>query len=573
MFGKPQTTTLLIFIFVIVGGFLRFYNLNWGAPYYFHPDERNIASSVNQIKFPAQLNPHFFAYGSLPIYTIYTAGLVKNILSFCAPTVSGCLPENLSSFTFLSKNWEKLNQVSFNDALIIGRLFSAFFSVCLILITFQIGKILHSTATGLTAAFFTSTSVGLIQFAHFATFEIWLTFFGMLLFLYCLQIIKQDSLKNVIAAGALAGVLISIKISHIVLLLLPVFSTIYTLRTVLPITKIKSRKLKMVLKYIAQITILVVLTMTVYFLTNPFVLLDYPGFKYGIIYEKDVALGSIDVFYTHEFFTTTSVFFQFLRIYPFLINPLMTILFIPAFIYLVWKMFKTKRGVDVLLVCGYLLLLLSSALLFVKWTRYMVPTIPFVYLINALFLSALIRKLNRYAYSVYTLFIILIFISLLSAFSFYRTVLVSPDTRISAASWAKKNLTHRSIALSEAYDIGIVAFYDTFPKIIICDLYYLNTNQFPCSGMTLEQAINESGYIILPSERILKPSLINKTKFPKRYLYYKSLFGSKSKFKLVYKTPCDLYCKILYLGDPLYSFEQTASVFDHPTIYIFEKNN
>ena len=56
-----------IFFFV----FFVFYNLNWGAPFYFHPDERNIASSIVQLKFPDNLNPNFFAYGAFPIYLIF----------------------------------------------------------------------------------------------------------------------------------------------------------------------------------------------------------------------------------------------------------------------------------------------------------------------------------------------------------------------------------------------------------------------------------------------------------------------------------------------------------------------
>ena len=70
-----------LILLTIIGAFLRFYNLNWGAPYYFHPDERNIASSVTQLHFPDQINPHFFAYGSLPIYAIYGTGVIVNSLS------------------------------------------------------------------------------------------------------------------------------------------------------------------------------------------------------------------------------------------------------------------------------------------------------------------------------------------------------------------------------------------------------------------------------------------------------------------------------------------------------------
>ena len=58
---------------------------------------------------------------------------------------------------------------------------------------------------------------------------------------------------------------------------------------------------------------------------------------------------------------------------------------------------------------------------------------------------------------------------------------------------------------------------------------------------------------------------------PNGNLFYKSLLFRSSKFKKIYETPCDLLCRILYLGDPVNSFEQTANVFDRPTVMIFKK--
>src|SRR5437868_5021246 len=69
---------IIVLSLTLIGAFLHFYNLNWGAPFYFHPDERNIASAVAQLKFPHHMNPQFFAYGSLPIYLIYFTGYATN---------------------------------------------------------------------------------------------------------------------------------------------------------------------------------------------------------------------------------------------------------------------------------------------------------------------------------------------------------------------------------------------------------------------------------------------------------------------------------------------------------------
>ncbi|MEK7177670.1 MAG: hypothetical protein AAB705_02485, partial [Patescibacteria group bacterium] len=72
---------LVIIIWLLIIGLLvysRFINLGWGLPYPMHPDERNMANAIQQLscKVPiSQLvecfNPHFFAYGQLPLYLGY----------------------------------------------------------------------------------------------------------------------------------------------------------------------------------------------------------------------------------------------------------------------------------------------------------------------------------------------------------------------------------------------------------------------------------------------------------------------------------------------------------------------
>ena len=88
----------------------------------------------------------------------------------------------------------------------------------------------------------------------------------------------------------------------------------------------------------------------------------------------------------------------------------------------------------------------------------------------------------------------------------------------------------------------------------------------------VEEQLNKSNYLILPSQRIFKPRLLHETLFPKGNKFYTDLFSEKLGYEKIYQTPCDLFCTILYLGDPVWRFEQTANVFDRPTIFIFQQN-
>src|SRR5687768_3397570 len=117
IFFNKHKITIFLSLLTLIGFFLHFYNLNWGAPFYFHPDERNIASAVSRLQIPENLNPEFFAYGSLPIYTIYFTALLKNYF-----------------FNFQS------TMVLFEDAIIVSRIYSIAFATLLIPILFFIGK-------------------------------------------------------------------------------------------------------------------------------------------------------------------------------------------------------------------------------------------------------------------------------------------------------------------------------------------------------------------------------------------------------------------------------------------------
>lgn len=555
---KQHKITFLLALLTIIGAFFRFYDLNWGSPFYFHPDERNIASSVSQLNFPDQMNPHFFAYGSFPIYIIYFLGLAWNL--FSSPTTFDSLPANATHQALQAGQFSTLNFfVPFELAIMVSRIISTFLSTLLIPLLYLIGKTLKDKAAGLLTAIFGTFSVGLIQFGHFGTFEIWTTFLSVLLFYVCLKLLEKYSIKKIIIAGIVCGLLIATKVSNFPLFSVPVLTILLNLK----------------LERIPRFLFLFVAFFITFFITSPFVFFDFSSFLSSINYESKVALGNLPVFYTEEFFNTIPVIFQFLKIYPFLLNPLLTTLFIPSLVYLTYIAIKQRSSFYYLLFTMYYLLFLSNAFLFAKWTRYIIPTLPFVYLIISIFLvdawcHAELDSASRKTQKIKSYFIkFIIFITIIFAASYFITAFVKPDTRIEAALWAKNNLASNVNILSEVYDLGIVPFNQYFSNIKLFNFYDLDSDTTTLE--TLNQTLINTDYIILPSQRIIKTRLINPKQFPLGHVFYKSLFEEKSRFKKIYETPCDAYCKITYLNNPVFSFEQTVNVFDRPTVFIFKK--
>src|SRR2546423_11461018 len=63
------TSSMAIVLILAVAAAFRFFGLDWDQGHSFHPDERRIAFALSDLSFrPLQLNPHFFAYGSFPLY-------------------------------------------------------------------------------------------------------------------------------------------------------------------------------------------------------------------------------------------------------------------------------------------------------------------------------------------------------------------------------------------------------------------------------------------------------------------------------------------------------------------------
>ncbi len=520
---------------VIIGIFLRIINLGWGAPYFFHPDERNIASSITQLSFPHQMNPHFFAYGSLPIYTSYFLGIF--FLNFST------------------------KQVPFDLAILIMRFISAVLSISIIPSIFYIGSKLKNITTGIIAAVLATFSTGFIQFAHFGTFEMWLTFLTLWFFYFCLQLWKQQTKKNVFITAVFFGLLAATKASSLILGIIPlciIFLSIFR----------KHPKLKIIKYIFISYFFFSVISIIIIFVTNPFTFFDFPDFLASMHYESAVALGTLPVFYTNEFIHSVPVIFQFLYVYPFLINPVITILFLISFIFMTIIAIKERSSILCLLLIFFLVTFLSQAFLFVKWTRYIVPTLPFVYLIVALFFTYFISSINKlFSKFSYGILFFAISVSCIIALSYTITVYASEDTRIYAANLATESINQNASILSEIYDLGIISFNPHFSNIKLFNFYDLS----PVSLSELSSDLADTQYIVLPSQRILKIRVLKKNIYPMGNTFYSKLLNGSLGFKKIYETPCDMLCKLVYLNNPVFSFEETATVFDRPEVYIFKK--
>jgi dolichyl-phosphate-mannose--protein O-mannosyl transferase len=202
-FWKINKEKILLLLIILLGFYLRLYNINWDQGNHLHPDERAIVMFTLPLQFPSNifeflstnspLNPHFFAYGSLPLYLLKAIGAFAGI------------------FYPQAASYDQIN--------LIGRAISAIFDVGTLLIIFLLGKRIFSKQIGLLGAFFYAISVFPIQASHFYAVDIPLTFFIMLTLYLLILFYLKPTRKKAILIGILFGISLATKTSALVLVI------------------------------------------------------------------------------------------------------------------------------------------------------------------------------------------------------------------------------------------------------------------------------------------------------------------------------------------------------------------
>ncbi|HWP48867.1 MAG TPA: DUF2298 domain-containing protein [Candidatus Limnocylindrales bacterium] len=592
----------LFCLILLLGVILRFYGLNWGAPSYaFHPDELRLFYAVEEIS-TKNLNPHFFAYGSLPIY------LLK-------------LSQQLTLLFFPSLS-------PYEAFFLAGRALSALLGSATLLVLYRLGKEFYSWKVGFFAAAFLAVTVLHIQLSHFLTVDGMLTFFVTVAVYFGARLIEQPAqARYYILTGIFTGMALATKFSALslfgVLVLAHILAFLGPGQTFLFIKKALSLKglSLLILAFLAAgITAL---------LTQPYALLDYSEFFRQVKEQSDLVRGVIQYPYTLQYEKTVPYFYHLRNLTGYSMGILLGILTLAG---VAWMSFVTlKRWVQVfkdnrrvpefpiqsLLARGYgfkmsegfpgrdqnspvyqkintLILawtvgyFLLTAGLQVKFIRYLLPIFPFLCLLGAVALAEWESHLkktgevpsltgrrilkNRVA------FVLGMGVFLFSAV--YAVAFVSiygkENTRATASKWIYVNIPPGSIILGEDWDLTLPIPIDGLDpriyQVISLSLYHPDDTR---KLEDLSQKLSRATLVALASQRVYGSILRVPDRYPITSKYYKLLFEGKLGFSLVE----------VVTRYPTLSFQKTGwritfkdrfadesfSVYDHPKILLFKK--
>ncbi len=477
-------TTVATIALILLAVYTRTVGLDWGLPYPFHPDERNIADGILRLECPFEgdtmterlqscMNPGFYAYGQAPIYVGYVGIQVWHALVGKLGT-----------------------QPTFIEAIVSLRIQSVVYSLLTLYVLYLIvGLLIRKMKLKKSFSLKTIALLGLsvfifqpyfIQFSHFGTTESLLMLLYSSVIYISMLIYEKLTVKNAIVVSVLLGISAGVKISSLFFTLLPGLVVVYYL-----LTKTKG-DVPTKVQSIARYGLLMIgVTLATAVVTSPHYLLNYTDFLSSMNYEISVGNG-LPVFYTRQFELTLPYIFQFAKIFPYSHGFLQLALFTFGFILLPWK----NPYVNILRL-AFLLFFVPTGGVYTKWARFMAPVMPVMTLIAFVY----VIKQDRVLFRIVPL--IFLVIAGLSYLNVYRT----EDVRFQASRWMAENIAPGSqvmIETANVVNLPVTIPYDqrsnNHMQVTVVDPY--NADRDVNTRQHLIHTFNSSDYVVIASRRV-----------------------------------------------------------------------
>jgi YYY domain-containing protein len=518
-------TALILAAAVLAGGALRLFNLNWDQGYLFHPDERMILMTINGLTLPwppnwdlllspaSPLNPHFFAYGSLPLYLLKA---VAHVLAFFQP--------NLSDFDHIR---------------LVGRGISAIFDTGLILLVFVLGKRLFDRRVGLLAAVFAAFTVLHIQLSHFYTVDTLLTFFIMLAMLCAVQVMRRGSLGASAWMGVCLGLALATKVSVAPLALTVGAAWLLWIARGERAAGSPGHPWR---RATVGVALAGALALIVFVVGEPYAVIDWESFVKRVVEESNMVRGIADLPYTRQYIGTPAYLYQ---IWNTAVWGMGIPLGIVAFGGLAWSIVRgvlRRRSAELLLLSWVLAYFLITGGFMVKFLRYMLPVVPFLCLLGAAALVSLkdwlARRGSAWRRAVLPATVVLVVLPTIFYAVAFVNIYAQTHPWIQVSDWIYRSLPASSVLATEHWD-------DRLPLGMTIDKTWRTAESFGHKEMAnyeednavklgwMVENIRASSVIILSTNRLYGSIASLPDRYPLTTAYYQFLFSEQLGFRLV----------------------------------------
>ena len=273
-FSKDSVLFCVAIGAVVTFAFLvRLYRIELGLPYIYHWDEPQTAGTALQMLKTGTLNPHFFNYGSLPIYIAYFVDIFHYLYLMGQPETANAYMTALSEI----KTWADTQfgwTISHPSFYYWNRFVNVLFGVGSILLTYQVSKILFNKKwIALAAAFFLSCVASHVEYSAIISPDMSVVFFVLTVTLCSLKFLNHGKTKYLILSLVFSGCAMATKYNSALLVMLPLLAVL--LRYV-------SSRQTFDGKWLVMVPLIPVAT---FFVCMPYAFLDSASFLSGLGFE------------------------------------------------------------------------------------------------------------------------------------------------------------------------------------------------------------------------------------------------------------------------------------------------
>ena len=430
-----ESSRIWLFAILLLAMVLRVYQIDFGAPYFYHPDEIKLVAQAGRLLETKFMDPkvHFGINVYPPFYTYILAGAMAIYI------LGSLLTGHFESLSRLPLIYEQ-NPFQF---FLLGRLLVALFGILTVYMTYKLAKQLFSRKIGLVAAFLLAINFVHVRNSHFNTVDVPATFFGVLCLYLVALLLTRDEIKLYAAAAVSMAVATATKFSMLTLplpLLVAHFSRY----------PVKDWFKKIFDKRIA-VTILVGLV--AFLIACPLLWLDFQETFGGILgtkkFEQVGKIGSGGGFlsyWTGDHAQGFGVFYP--NAIPTTFGLVLTLLTVLGILYHGWKHRKADLLLLIFIVPSYWMFETMS----IKAMRHVLPLVPFFMISAAVAWDFMRRALGKNMQRIFSLLIMgWIAVSNIGSAFWYFNQLSDTDPRTQAREWILENIPDNSVLAVESF--------------------------------------------------------------------------------------------------------------------------
>jgi len=576
---------VLPFLILVTAALFRFYNLNWDNGHTLHPDERGIYMLISgsgghpPIGWPGSiaelfdrnlspLNPHYFAYGSLPYYLV---SLTAGTAAFLGGHIR-----------FLS-SWSTLD--TFYGLPTVGRSLSATLDLIAIVALFFLARRMFDYWTAVLALALSSWTVFDIQISHFYQVDSLLLPLVVVVLLASVIIAQTNARHAYIWGGVALGAALATKTTA-VLLVIPMgvaallvawdSGTFPSGGTLAQRASAHYRAVAVRLNgNLLWLLGAYLLAAAVFAVCDPYAILDRQTLVADIAQQQIFLVTNDPPFavpYTIQYAHTVPYVYQLQNLLFWCLGLPLGIAACAGVIFFTVRNagvhFRRDQVVVLIWVAAYFLFV---GRFFAKFDRYLLPITPFITMFGAALLIWLVRRprLPGRAFGFAATLAVAAGALLYSVA--YMNIYTHLNTRVEASRWIYSHVpTGSTIAIEAPWD-------DQLPldeQGRTGGVYHtMNLDMYAPDGQNkidnISNVLTHAQYIVMSSERMDRSIPKLPDRYPLSTRYYQLLLANKLNFHLVEHFQRHPQLGPFVVHD--YAADESFHVYDHPDVRIYKR--